>query len=217
MKVLVLAGDGSTYDMGLSATSAAIHRGLDFWYLCYDNEAYGNTGFQMSSSSPFASRTTTSPVGKEEPEGTFQEKKDMFEIWRAQKPPYVATVASHEVVDLAEKVHRSLAIKGPKLFLALAVCPTGWGFDPRLGDELAHLAVKTGIWPSRKPSVVWFDIPLFLSVFCPLKNICVRNCAFAISLSPSLIPRHCRLFNIVWISIGITSERMRMGTTRHND
>jgi pyruvate ferredoxin oxidoreductase beta subunit len=109
MKVLVLAGDGSTYDMGLSATSGAIHRGLDFWYLCYDNEAYGNTGFQMSSSSPFASRTTTSPVGKEEPEGTFQEKKDMFEIWRAQKPPYVATVSSHEVVDLAEKVHRSLA------------------------------------------------------------------------------------------------------------
>jgi pyruvate ferredoxin oxidoreductase beta subunit len=150
MKVLVLAGDGSTYDMGLSATSAAIHRGLDFWYLCYDNEAYGNTGFQMSSSSPFASRTTTSPVGKEEPEGTFQQKKDMFEIWRAQKPPYVATVSSHEVVDLAEKVHRSLAIKGPKLFLALAVCPTGWGFDPRLGDELAHLAVKTGIWPLKE-------------------------------------------------------------------
>jgi pyruvate ferredoxin oxidoreductase beta subunit len=150
MKVLVLAGDGSTYDMGLSATSAAIHRGLDFWYLCYDNEAYGNTGFQMSSSSPFASRTTTSPIGKEEPEGTFQEKKDMFEIWRAQKPPYVATVSSHEVVDLAEKVHRSLAMKGPKLFLALAVCPTGWGFDPRLGDELAHLAVKTGIWPLKE-------------------------------------------------------------------
>lgn len=150
MKVLVLAGDGSTYDMGLSATSAAIHRGLDFWYLCYDNEAYGNTGFQMSSASPFASRTTTSPIGKQEPEGTFQEKKDMFEIWKAQKPPYVATVASHEVVDLAEKVHRSLAMKGPKLFLALAVCPTGWGFDPRLGDELAHLAVKTGIWPLKE-------------------------------------------------------------------
>ncbi|MDH3770463.1 MAG: pyruvate synthase, partial [Nitrospirota bacterium] len=78
------------------------------------------------------------------------EKKDMFEIWRAQKPPYVATVSSHEVVDLAEKVHRSLTMKGPKLFLALAVCPTGWGFDPRLGDELAHLAVKTGIWPLKE-------------------------------------------------------------------
>lgn len=150
LKVLVLAGDGSTYEMGLSATSAAIHRGLDFWYLCYDNEAYGNTGFQMSGASPFGSRTTTTPVGEEEPEGTFQEKKDIFEIWRAQKPPYVATVSSHEVVDLAEKVRRAMALKGPKLFLALAVCPTGWGFDPRMADELARLALQTGVWPLKE-------------------------------------------------------------------
>ena len=150
LKVLVLAGDGSTYDMGLSATSAAIHRGLDFWYLCYDNEAYGNTGFQMSSASPFASETSTSPVGAEEPEGTFQEKKDIFEIWRAHKAPYVATISSHEVVDLAEKVRRAMPLKGPKLFLALAVCPTGWGFDPSKADDLAHLALQTGVWPLKE-------------------------------------------------------------------
>jgi len=150
LKVLVLAGDGSTYDMGLSATSAAIHRGLDFWYLCYDNEAYGNTGFQMSSASPFASETSTSPVGEEEPEGTFQEKKDIFEIWRAHKPPYVATVSSHDVVDLAEKVRRAMPLKGPKLFLALAVCPTGWGFDPGKADEIARLALQTGVWPLKE-------------------------------------------------------------------
>jgi pyruvate ferredoxin oxidoreductase beta subunit len=143
LKVLVLAGDGSTYDMGLSATSAAIHRGLDFWYLCYDNEAYGNTGFQLSSASPEGSRTSTST-------GQFQRKKDIFDIWLAHHPAYVATVTSHEVVDLAEKVHRSLAIRGPKLFLSLAVCPPGWGFDPELGDELAHLAVETGIWPLKE-------------------------------------------------------------------
>ncbi len=150
LKILVLAGDGSTYDMGLSATSAAIHRGLDFWYLCYDNEAYGNTGFQMSSASPFGSRTTTTPIGEEEPEGTFQEKKDIFEIWRAQKPPYIATVSSHDVVDLAEKVRRGMTFKGPKLFLALAVCPTGWGFDPRMADELARVALQTGVWPLKE-------------------------------------------------------------------
>jgi pyruvate ferredoxin oxidoreductase beta subunit len=143
MKVLVLAGDGSTYDMGLTSTSAAIHRGLDFWYLCYDNEAYGNTGFQLSSASPEGSHTSTST-------GELQRKKDIFEIWLAHHPAYVATVSSHEAVDLAEKVHRSLAIKGPKLFLSLAVCPTGWGFDPELGDELAHLAVETGIWPLKE-------------------------------------------------------------------
>jgi pyruvate ferredoxin oxidoreductase beta subunit len=144
LKVLVLAGDGSTYDMGLSATSGAIHRGLDFWYLCYDNEAYGNTGFQLSSASPLGSETATSL------HGTFQRKKDIFGVWLAQRPPYVATVCAHEAVDLAEKVHRALQIPGPKLFLSLAVCPTGWHFDPALGDELARLAVETGLWPLKE-------------------------------------------------------------------
>lgn len=144
LKVLVLAGDGSTYDMGMSSTSGAIHRGLDFWFLCYDNEAYGNTGFQMSSASPAGSHTSTS-VHKD-----MQHKKDIFEIWRAHLPPYVATVSSHDPVDLAEKVHRALAIRGPKLFLSLAVCPTGWGFDPRLGDEVAKRAIDTGIWPLKE-------------------------------------------------------------------
>ena len=144
LKVLVLAGDGSTYDMGLSATSAAIHRGLDFWYLCYDNEAYGNTGFQLSSGSPEGSHTSTSLIESQ------QRKKDIFEIWRAHHPAYIATVCAHESVDLAEKVRRSMSITGPKLFLSLAVCPTGWGFEPELSDELARLAVETGIWPLKE-------------------------------------------------------------------
>jgi pyruvate ferredoxin oxidoreductase beta subunit len=144
LKVMVLAGDGSSYEMGLSSTSAAIHRGLDYWYLCYDNEAYGNTGFQTSGASAQGSRTTTSP------EGVVLPKTDLFEIWRAQKPPYVATITAHEAVDLAEKVHRSLALTGPKLFLALAVCPTGWGFDPELGEEIARLTVETGLWPLKE-------------------------------------------------------------------
>lgn len=144
LKVLVLAGDGSTYDMGLSSTSGAIHRGLDFWYLCYDNEAYGNTGFQMSSSSPLGSSTSTSTTG------TLQIKKDIFEIWRAQHPPYVATVCSHEPVDLAEKVERAAKRRGPKLFLSLATCPTGWGFNPELSDDIARLAIDTGLWPLKE-------------------------------------------------------------------
>jgi len=144
LHVLVLAGDGSTYDMGLSSTSGAIHRGLNFWYLCYDNEAYGNTGFQMSASSPLGSRTSTSPFG------ATQSKKDIFELWRAQKPPYVATVCSHDAVDLAEKVERAREHTGPKLFLSLAACPTGWGFNPELSDEIAKLAIDTGVWPLKE-------------------------------------------------------------------
>lgn len=144
LQVMVLAGDGSTFEMGLSATSAAIQRRLDFWYLCYDNEAYGNTGFQTSASSPHGSRTATDVLG------ATLDKKDLFEIWRAHRPPYVATVCAHDPVDLAEKVVRARRHRGPKLFLSLAVCPTGWGFDPELGDELAKLAVETGVWPLKE-------------------------------------------------------------------
>jgi pyruvate ferredoxin oxidoreductase beta subunit len=144
LQVLVLAGDGATYDMGLSSMSAAIHRGLDFWYLCYDNEAYGNTGFQTSSASPFASRTETSP------HGAPRRKKDIYAIWQAQQVPFAATISSHEPVDLAEKVERARRIRGPKLFLALAVCPTGWGFDPQFSDEIARLAIESGVWPLKE-------------------------------------------------------------------
>lgn len=144
LQVVVLAGDGSTLEMGLSATSAAIQRGLDFWYLCYDNEAYGNTGFQTSASSPVGSRTATDVLG------ASREKKDIFEIWRAHRPPYVATICAHDPIDLAEKVHRAKQYRGPKLFLSLAVCPTGWGFNPEQGDELARLAIETGAWPLKE-------------------------------------------------------------------
>lgn len=144
LQVVVLAGDGSTYDMGLSGTSSAIHRQLDFWYLCYDNEAYGNTGFQLSAASPAGSETATTPAG------SGGAKKDIFEIWRAQQPPYIATVSSHDPVDLAEKVHRAKQYRGPKLFHALAVCPTGWGFDPGQSEEIARLAIATGVWPLKE-------------------------------------------------------------------
>ena len=150
LQVLVLAGDGSTYDMGLSSTSAAIFRNLDFWYLCYDNEAYGNTGFQSSSGTPFGSSTATTPATGSISGGVPQDKKDIFSIWLAHRPPYVATISSREPVDLAEKVRRASALSGPKLFLSLAVCPTGWGHDPGESDEIARLAIETGIWPLKE-------------------------------------------------------------------
>lgn len=144
LQVVVLAGDGSTFDMGLSATSGAIQRNLDFWYLCYDNEAYGNTGFQTSAASPVDSRTATDGGG------VTREPKDLFEIWRAHRPPYVATLCSHDPLDLAEKIARARERRGPKLLLSLAVCPTGWGFEPDRSDELARLALETGVWPLKE-------------------------------------------------------------------
>ena len=150
LKVVVLAGDGSTADIGLSATSGALHRRLDFYYLCYDNEGYGNTGFQMSSMSPYGSHThTTDPIGRH-PEGTEQKKKDIFEIWRAQRPPYIATISPRHPVDLAQKVEKSMHMDGPRLFLSLSPCPPGWGYDPAETHQVAKSAVETGIWPLKE-------------------------------------------------------------------
>jgi pyruvate ferredoxin oxidoreductase beta subunit len=150
LQVVVVAGDGATYDLGLSSLSGAIHRGLDFWYLCYDNEAYGNTGFQMSGASPFGSQTATSRPTAVRPAGTVQRKKDIFEIWRAHRPPYAATVSPADEVDFAEKVRRAGRLRGPKLFVALTPCPPGWGHDPSQGHHLAKLALDTGVWPLKE-------------------------------------------------------------------
>ncbi len=144
MSAVVLAGDGSSNGMGLSATSAAIERGLDFLYLCYDNEGYGNTGQQASGATPHAARTATSAGGY------TGEKKDLFAIWAAHKPAYVATVIGAEPLDLAKKIQRAAGIKGPRLIIALAPCPTGWDYDPKDSVEIGRLAVKTGVWPLKE-------------------------------------------------------------------
>jgi pyruvate ferredoxin oxidoreductase beta subunit len=149
-KVVVLTGDGAAQDIGLQSTMAAIHRGLDFYYLCYDNEAYGNTGFQTSASTPFGSRTATCPITAAAPHGSLHQKRDLFEIWRVQKPPYVATITAAYPLDLAEKVYRASKHGGPKLFIALSPCPPGWDMDPEQSVELARLAVETGIWPLKE-------------------------------------------------------------------
>jgi pyruvate ferredoxin oxidoreductase beta subunit len=144
MQVVVLTGDGAAYGMGLSATSAAIERGLDFLYFCYDNEGYGNTGQQASAATPFGARTATTPGGFP------SAKKDLFAIWAAHRPAYVATVIGSEPLDLARKIEKARGLAGARLILALAPCPTGWGFDAADTAEIGRLAVRTGIWPLKE-------------------------------------------------------------------
>ena len=146
LDVVVLTGDGAAYGMGLSATSAAIERDLDFLYLCYDNEGYGNTGQQFSSATPHAARTATSKG----PRGFTGYKKDLFSIWAAHKPAYVATVIGSEPLDLARKIEKARQLKGPRLIIALAPCPPGWDFDPRESADIGKLAVTTGVWPLKE-------------------------------------------------------------------
>lgn len=146
LRTVVLTGDGAAYGMGLSATSAAIERGLDFLYICYDNEGYGNTGQQFSDATPHAARTATSRGA----EGHRGYKKDLFAIWAAHRPAYVATVVGAEPLDLARKVEKAMSLRGPRLILALAPCPTGWEFDPAESVEIGRLAVRTGVWPLKE-------------------------------------------------------------------
>ncbi|MEM0078966.1 MAG: thiamine pyrophosphate-dependent enzyme [Nitrososphaerota archaeon] len=150
LKVAVITGDGAAYDIGLQSSSGAIYRGLDFYYLCYDNEAYGNTGFQFSSATPLGSRTATSPPTPLNPEGYKKKKKDLFEIWRAHKPPYLATISPSHPLDIARKIEKAEKYRGPKLFIAISPCPPGWGFETMETVRMARLAVETGIWPLKE-------------------------------------------------------------------
>lgn len=146
LQVVVLTGDGSAYGMGLSATSSAMERGLDFLYLCYDNEGFGNTGQQYSEATPHAAHTATS-LGRS---GFTGYKKDLFAIWTAHRPVYAATAVGAEPLDLTRKIEKAKGLKGPRLLLTLAPCPPGWGFDPKEAVEIGRLAVKTGIWPLKE-------------------------------------------------------------------
>ncbi len=150
MKVVVLTGDGAAYDMSLSSTSGAINRNLDFYYICYDNEAYGNTGVQWSGATPFASKTGTTPPGMMSTIGSEVSKKNLFAIWNSHTPPYLATISPAHPVDLINKFKKAEQYKGPKLFIALSPCPPGWGIDPSYTVKVAKLAVDTGVWALKE-------------------------------------------------------------------
>ena len=139
--VLAWAGDGGTVDIGLQALSGAAERGTNFIYVCYDNEAYGNTGFQRSGSSPFGSRTTTTPTGKRE------HKKDVPMIMAAHGIPYVATACISYPLDFVNKLRKAKTFVGTKYLQILTPCPPGWRFSTEKTVEMGRLAVQTGIWP----------------------------------------------------------------------
>jgi pyruvate ferredoxin oxidoreductase beta subunit len=146
IKVVAMAGDGGTSDIGLQALSGALERGHNFLYICFDNEAYMNTGIQRSSATPFGAATTTSPVGKKSI-GQFSWKKNMPAIAAAHNIPYVATACPSYPFDLIEKVEKGASTLGPAYVHILSVCPTGWRCPTDLTVRIGRLAVETGIFP----------------------------------------------------------------------
>lgn len=144
--LLVVAGDGGTADIGLSALSASIERGEDFVYVCFDNESYMNTGGQRSGTTPFGARTSTTPVGSRTrgEQRAPALRKDMLEIVAAHRIPYAAACSVAFPLDLIERVRKAAAVRGPSYVHVHCPCPTGWGMSPSQTIAAARLAVETG-------------------------------------------------------------------------
>jgi pyruvate ferredoxin oxidoreductase beta subunit/2-oxoisovalerate ferredoxin oxidoreductase beta subunit len=140
-QVLVLAGDGGTYDIGFQCLSSAAERNEDFLYVCLDNEGYMNTGAQKSSSTPRFAQTGSTPAGK------LSRKKNLTEIMAAHGVPYVATASAGHLADLRRKLAKAKALRGTRILTLLIPCLDGWGLAEDAGLAAARLAVETGAFP----------------------------------------------------------------------
>lgn len=146
-KFIAFGGDGGTYDIGLQSLSGAMERGHDMVYVCYDNEAYMNTGIQRSSSTPRFTDATTTPAGTVIP-GKPQNKKDLTAIIAAHNIPYAAqTTFVGNFKDLHEKAEKAIYTEGPAFLNIMSPCPRGWRYETEELAEICKLAVDTCVWP----------------------------------------------------------------------
>ena len=173
IKFVAFGGDGGTYDIGLQSLSGALERGHNLVYVCYDNEAYMNTGIQRSSATPRGAWTTTSPAGKVIP-GKTQYRKDLTEIIAAHNIPYVAQASIWRWNDLAEKARKAFYTDGPAFLNVLSPCHRGWRYNMEDTIKIVKLAIQTNFWPlyeiengkwklnykpkERKPIKEWLEL-----------------------------------------------------------
>jgi pyruvate/2-oxoacid:ferredoxin oxidoreductase beta subunit len=141
--VVTWAGDGGTFDIGFQALSGAVERNENFMYICYDNEAYMNTGVQRSSSTPYGAWTTTTPNR----DWKRMRKKNIVEALVAHRIPYAATASIAYPEDLVRKIKKARAMKGSRFLHIYATCPTGWRMPSEMAVKIARMAVQTNIFP----------------------------------------------------------------------
>jgi pyruvate ferredoxin oxidoreductase beta subunit len=146
MRFIAFGGDGGTYDIGLQALSGMIERRHRVLYVCYNNEAYMNTGIQRSSATPTGAHTTTSPAGTVIP-GKLQPRKNLTEIIIAHEPAYAAQATIGYWNDLVTKVRKALAADGPSFINVYSPCRLGWAYMPEKTVTVTKLAVETCVWP----------------------------------------------------------------------
>jgi pyruvate/2-oxoacid:ferredoxin oxidoreductase beta subunit len=164
--VLVFAGDGGTYDIGIQALSAAAERNENLIYACYDNEGYMMTGMQRSSATPERAWSTTTPL----PQPKSERKKDIVGIMAAHRIPYIATASIAYPKDFVSKVLKAKETEGMRFFNLLAPCPTGWRFDSRFSVKLARMAIQ-----SRLFALVEVEDGIHWKVKQPKETIPVRD------------------------------------------
>lgn len=172
LNFIAFGGDGGTYDIGLQSLSGAMERGHNILYVCYNNEAYMNTGVQRSGATPKGADTTTAPAGKVKT-GKDQYRKDLTAIMVAHNIPYAAQAVVGNWRDLTSKVEKALSIEGPKFINILQPCRLGWSYKPETTCEIGRLAVDTCVWPlyevtggvykvskprEKKPIVEWLKL-----------------------------------------------------------
>lgn len=143
--VLGIAGDGGTADIGIQALSGAIDRRDKIIYICYDNEAYMNTGIQKSGLTPYGAKTTTTPAG-DNIRGTVTQKKNMFEIAAAHGIDYAATASVGYIQDFINKIQKASQVEGTSYIHVFAPCPTGWGTPVDSAIDIAKEVVDCGLW-----------------------------------------------------------------------
>ncbi len=146
IRFIAFGGDGGTYDIGLQALSGMIERRHRVLYICYNNEAYMNTGIQRSSATPYGAHTTTSPAGTKIP-GKLQPRKNLTEIVIAHEPAYAAQATIGYWNDLVTKVRKALDADGPSFINIFSPCRLGWGYPPEKTLSITRLAVETCVWP----------------------------------------------------------------------
>jgi pyruvate ferredoxin oxidoreductase beta subunit len=147
VRVIAQGGDGGTTDIGFGCLSGMFERNDDVLYLCYDNEAYMNTGVQRSSATPPAARTATTMAVGAEPGNVFGQGKDLPRIAMAHGIPYVATATVAELRDLEAKVRRAMQFRGARYLHLFVPCPLGWGHASEDTIRISRLAKETGLFP----------------------------------------------------------------------
>ena len=208
--IIAFAGDGGSSDIGLQALSSVMYRGHDVLFICYDNEAYANTGIQVSPTTPYGAQTTFTPPGKVVPEGRKQFPKDLLKMIAAGHPAvkYLATASVAYPVDLMNKVRQALAFKGPAFMHIHTPCPKGWSFEPWKTLEVARMAIETGMWTNYEIVDGAMRVTQAPSRLKPVDEYLKCQGRFA-HLTPEMIQRMQQFVNakIAEISISIPVSR----------